>query len=87
MGRNGYFVVNKKGTGMMTQHDKITELSEIFEINASEIVPGKSLDSLRWDSMAMLSVIAMANEKCGKRISGAEIKKMRTIQDILDVLD
>jgi len=67
----------------MTQEDAIAGLEEIFEVEPGTLKPDTPLDSLAWDSMAMLSVIAFANERSGKRITGAQIKGFKTIGDIL----
>ena len=71
----------------MTQDEKIASLAELFEVDATEIAAARELETLHWDSMAMLSLIAMVSEKCGKRLTGAELKKMKTIQDILNVMN
>jgi acyl carrier protein len=67
----------------MTQEDAIAGLEEIFEVEPGVLKPETALDSLAWDSMAMLSVIAFANEHFGKRMTGAQIKTFKTIGDIL----
>ena len=71
----------------MTQEEKIEILAEIFDCDASEIMPDKSLDELAWDSMAMLSVIAMAKSRFNKKIPGAQIREFKTVQDLLTVME
>jgi len=46
-----------------------------------------SLDNLIWDSMAMLSLIALVNERFGKRLTGSQLKAFKTVQDILSVME
>ena len=70
----------------MTQQEKIDALADIFEVDSSELAPETALDTLPWDSMAMLSVIAIVNEHFGKRIPGNQIKNFKTIGDILAVM-
>lgn len=72
---------------VMTQQEKIEALEELFEADAGSITPETALDTLQWDSMSMLSLIALVNETFGKRISGAQIKALRTVQDILSVME
>ena len=67
----------------MTQEDAIAGLEEIFEVEPGTLKPDTPLDSLAWDSMAMLSVIALLSEKFGKRVTGAQVKGFQTIGDIL----
>ena len=58
----------------MTQEEKIGLLEEMFEADAGTIQPETALDTLQWDSMAMLSLIALVNEKFGKKTcTGDEI--------------
>jgi acyl carrier protein len=70
----------------MTQQEKLDALAEVFEVESAELTPETALDTLTWDSMAMLSVIALANELCGKRMSGNQIKSFKTVGDILDAM-
>lgn len=71
----------------MTQQEKITALEEMFDVDVGSVKPETSLDLLQWDSMAMLSLIALVSEKFGKRLLGAQIKTFKTIQDILNVME
>ncbi len=71
----------------MTIQDKIQALEELFEADAGTITPETALDTLQWDSMAMLSLIALVNEKFGKRLNGQQLKALKTIQDILAVME
>ncbi len=70
----------------MTHQEKMTALEELFEVDSGKIVAETALDTLQWDSMSMLSVIALVNEHFGKRVSGAQIKAFKTVGDILDVM-
>ena len=71
----------------MTQQEKIGLLEEMFEVDAGTLRPETALDTLQWDSMAMLSLIALVNEKFGKRLNGTQIKAFKTVQDILEVME
>jgi acyl carrier protein len=71
----------------MTQVKKIQALEELFEVEAGTLKPETALDILQWDSMAMLSLIALVNEKFNKRLNGAQLKSFKTIQDILAVME
>ena len=71
----------------MRQEETIAGLEEIFEVEPGTLKPETPLSSLAWDSMAMLSVIAFANEKFGKRIAGAQIKAFQTVGDILAAME
>lgn len=61
-------------------NDKLEALFEVFE--TEDITPETALDTLQWDSMAMLSIIAIA-KTYGKSVSGASLRGMKTVADIL----
>ena len=70
----------------MTQAEKIEALEDMFEVDSEVITPETSMDELPWDSMAMLSLIALVNEKFGKKISASQLKDLTTVKDIIDLM-
>lgn len=71
----------------MTQEEKMEQLAEVFDVELSSLSSQTALDTLHWDSMAMLSVIAVLKNQYSKKVSGSELRAMRTIQDILDYMN
>ena len=71
----------------MEQEEKLEALAEIFDCDAGKLKPETQLDTLEWDSMTMLSVIAMVKARFDKKLPGAEIRSFKTIQDILNVME
>ena len=71
----------------MTQQEKIALLEEAFEQDPGTIVPETALAELHWDSMAMLTVIALVKEHFDKSLSAAQIKAFKTVGDILDFME
>lgn len=69
----------------MNDEDKLDAIADIFDRDVSEITPETGLDSLGWDSMAMLSVIALAKTR-GVSLPGATVRAMTTVADIMAVL-
>lgn len=67
----------------MSNEEKQEALVEVFENPAIKV--DTRLDEIGWDSMAMLSVMAIARQN-GKSITGAQMREMVTIADILAVL-
>ena len=67
----------------MNDEQKLEALYEVFE--TEELTPETRLDTLNWDSMAMLSVMAIVKNN-GKSISGQAIRDMVTIGDILKAM-
>ena len=71
----------------MTQEEKLEALADALDRDIGELKPEVNLDSIGWDSMAMLSVIAMAKTRFGKKIAGAQIREFTTVQDVLSALE
>ena len=71
----------------MTQDEKLETLAEIFDCDAGELKPDTKLDKIGWDSMTMLSVIAMAKSRFDRKLPGAEIRAFTTVQDILEIME
>ena len=71
----------------MTQEQKLEALADALDRDVGELKPESELDSLGWDSMGMLGVIAMAKTRFGRKIAGAQIRKFKTVQDILSALE
>ena len=63
-------------------NEQIEKLAEALDWNAAAITPETHLDTLQWDSMAMLTVIALARTN-GKVVKGADLKAMVTVADVL----
>lgn len=60
-------------------------LEDLFELESGAIKPDMKLaDIEEYDSMSKLSLIVMMDEEFGKKLTGEQILKFVTIQDILD---
>lgn len=72
----------------MTNEKKIELLAEILDADAEEITPETRLNDMdAWDSVAVLSFIAMMDEEFGKEVRGADVKKMVTVQDAMNAME
>ena len=72
----------------MDNKRKMELLEELFEVEEGSLTPEMNLSDIdEWDSMAALSLIVMIDDECGKRISGDDVKKFVTIQDIMDIME
>lgn len=69
----------------MNDLEKLDAIADLFDVEPSEITPETELETLDWDSMAMLGVIALA-KKQGKSVAGSAIREMETVADIMAVL-
>lgn len=71
----------------MNTEKKIELLADILDLETGDVRPEMQLSELEeWDSIAILSFIAMMDEEFGKEMKGAEIKKFITVQDALDAM-
>lgn len=72
----------------METSQKIELLEDLFDLEAGTLSPETALDNLEeYDSMSKLSLIVMMDEECGKKLTGEQILKFKTIQDILDFME
>ena len=72
----------------MTQEEKIALIMNTLEITASGITPDTELSSLdEWDSMGVISIIAMMDRKFNKVLNAEEISSMKLVRDIIDLMN
>ncbi len=57
-------------------------LAEIFEVEVSAINADTELASLNWDSLAIVSTIALVDETHNKMLDGATLARCQTVGDI-----
>jgi len=63
--------------------EKIEQIADMLDQDACALTAETQLDEIGWDSMGMLSVIALAKQN-GKVITGAQIREFKTVGDILN---
>ena len=66
----------------MTEQEKIDRLADVLDQDPGALKAETQLDEIGWDSMGMLSVIALAKTN-GKTITGTQIRAFETVGDIL----
>ncbi|MEK4346209.1 MULTISPECIES: acyl carrier protein [unclassified Paenibacillus] len=72
----------------MTNQEKITLLEEMMELDSGTLNEDIALTDIEeWDSMAALSLIVVMDENFNKKLSGAQIKGFKSVQDILDFME
>lgn len=62
--------------------DLYVGLADIFEIEPDEIGPDTVLEEHEWDSLAMVSMIALFDELYGKEVNIEALKNCATVADI-----
>lgn len=68
----------------MNEQEKIDKIADILDVDTDKIMVDTRLDEIGWDSMGMLSVIALAKAN-GKTVTGAQIRSFETVGEILNV--
>ena len=72
----------------MEKTHKIELLAEILDQDPEDIKEDMALEEIdEWDSLAILSFIAMMDEEFEKEVSGATIKSLITISDVLALME
>lgn len=61
-------------------------LAEILEIDAAEVTPQLKLGDYAWDSLAIISVIALVDELFDQLLSGQALAECNTVQDIVALI-
>lgn len=72
----------------MNLQEKLALIEEVLDVEAGSLTQETMLaDVEEWDSIAALSLIVMLDEKFEKTVSGAQIKAMASIIDILAYME
>lgn len=71
----------------MNEQEKLEALAEVFDCDAGELTAKTSLSDLQWDSMAVLSVIALLKARFGRKVAGSELRAFETVGDIMAVME
>ncbi len=71
----------------MTEKEKIAILEDIMELDEGVLNKDDLLENYEeWDSLAVISLIAIVDEKFGKTLTGKDIKSYKTVADVLAVM-
>ena len=72
----------------MTEKEKIAMLEEMMELDEGTLTPQTELvDLVEWDSIAVISFIALVDDGFNKIIKGSQIKEFKTVADALAVME
>ena len=72
----------------MDLQEKIALIEEVLDVETGSLTSETLLaDVEEWDSIAALSLIVMLDEKFEKTVSGAQIKALVSISDILAYME
>ena len=65
--------------------DFLNELAESLEMKDGELSENTKLEDLDWDSLAVISSIALLDEYFNKTVSASQIAECKTIDDLLKI--
>lgn len=68
----------------MNDQEKMKKIADMLDVDLESLTADARLDEINWDSMGMLSVIALAKTN-GKTVTGAQVRALVTVGDIMNV--
>ncbi len=72
----------------MTTEKKIEMLEDMMELETGTLTPETVLSTLEeWDSIALISFIALIDDEFDKVINGSLIKEQKTVADLLALME
>lgn len=72
----------------MELSEKLALLEDILDVDSGSLSCDQSLDDIdEWDSLSALSVVVMIKDEFNVKLSGAQVRAFKTIQDIIDVMN
>ena len=70
----------------MTKEIFLERMADILDVE-DEITLDTNLSELdEWDSLSIVSYVAMANAACGKKVDVKSVREAVTLQDLYDLL-
>ena len=78
-------LIYNKGDSVMTREEKLEVIADILEVE--EVEEDNVLEDFEtWDSIAVLSVISVITEETGLFPHANEIKKFKTVSDLMKAI-
>ena len=72
--------------GRVTREELLAELTELLETNLP-LTGLEELSSLgNWDSMAVISLMALADDRCGVTLAPRKIDSCKTVNDLVELV-
>lgn len=72
----------------MTNEKKIELLEEMMDLESGSLAPDTELEDLEeWDSIALISFIALIDDEFNKVVKGSVIKEQKTVADLMALME
>lgn len=68
-------------------HTFFNGLADILEIDAADVTPELKLGDYAWDSLAIISVIALVDELYDQMLNGQTLSQCVTVADIVAMIN
>ena len=62
-------------------------LADVLDCSPDALKPEANLDTFAWDSMARVTLVAVARTRFGVKVTGTELKALKTVGDVFAALD
>jgi acyl carrier protein len=73
--------------GDMSRQDILMELEKLMELERGTLTGSESLDNLpTWDSLAILTCIAVFQQRTGVVLDGEMLSQARTVNDLVHIV-
>ncbi len=71
----------------MNTQQFLDQICDVLELEAGSLKGDEALDSLdNWDSLAVISFIALADEALGVIVDAEKLASAQTVRDLLDLV-
>lgn len=72
----------------MDMKEKLAMLEDILDVEEGSLSPDMVLDDVEeWDSLSALSYVVMMQDEFNKKMTGAQVRDFKTVQDILNTME
>ena len=72
----------------MTNAEKIALLEEVMELEEGTLQQDDVLEEYdEWDSVTILGIISLIDEEFGKTVTGKEVRDIKTVSGLLDMME
>ena len=72
----------------MTNEKKIELLEDMLDLESGTLKPDTALKDLEeWDSIALISFIALVDDEFDRVVKGTVIKQQKTVADIIALME
>ncbi len=72
----------------MKDERKIELIADVLDVEAATLQPASVLGDMdEWDSIALISFMAMMDDEFGKVIKGSVVKEQKTVADLMALME